>query len=103
MAIVAKGGQIFLAGAGFLTGYGWTVSRWAERVGMSGGAGVMKTLLSTGLALAFGYALLLTALFWSCLPSTKGAGLRIVVAPTAFSVSALLGAMGMEAALRLVG
>lgn len=103
MGRIGKGSQIVLAGAGFLAGYGWAVFRWAARGGLPTGGDGARALLSTGVPLACCYALLLTVFFWPCLPSAKGAGLRVVVAPTAFSLSALLAALSMEFALRFVG
>lgn len=103
MGAVAKGGQLALAGVGFLVGYGWAVHRWAGRAGIPSELGAADTLLSAGLSLSLLYALLVGLLFHSCLPSGRSTGLRMVVAPTAFTVSAVLGALGMEAALRFVG
>ena len=103
MGLIVKGSQMVLAGAGFLAGYGWSVFRWAAREGLPAGGGETSALLSTGVPLACCYTLLLAVFFWPCLSSAKGGSLRMVVAPTAFTLSALLAALGMDLALRFVG
>lgn len=102
MTAVAKAGQVVLAAIGFLVGYGWAVQRWLQGAGMPASGETARVLLSTGLSLTCVYAVLLGVLFHSCLPSGREGGLRMVVTPTAFTLSAVLGALGMEGALRLV-
>lgn len=103
MSVLEKGSHAVLAGAGFLTGFAWAVFRWAERSDVPRDAETIRTLLATGGPLSAGYAVLLALLFWPLLPSSRGAGLRMAVAPTAFALSAILGAVGIEAALSFVG
>ena len=96
--------QVITAGAGFLAGYLWSVARWAGAAGSAAGrAGLLGSAAGWGVLLALAYAVLLGGLFWPWIPSSERGGVRIVVAPTAFSLSFLLGVFGIQAALWVLG
>jgi hypothetical protein len=96
--------QVLTAGAGFLAGYLWSVARWAgAAVGPRAEGSVLGSAAGCGVLLALAYVLLLGGLFWPWIPCPKRGGLRIVVAPTAFTLSFLLGAVGIQAALWALG
>lgn len=92
------------AAGGFLAGYLWAVVAWARQVGMGTGAAAMGTFVTGGLFLAAVHAGLVAALFTPAghRPWDVG-GLRIVVAPAAFTLSFVAGSVGIRLALRLIG
>ena len=101
MKAVGRAVQVASAGLGFFVGYFWAVSRWA-----GGDSGIAQELLrsaaTAGAAVSVLYALLLAGLFWARIPAPKLRGLRIVISPAAFSLSCVLGAVGMQGALWLL-
>ncbi|GAB4272008.1 MAG: hypothetical protein Kow0092_26960 [Deferrisomatales bacterium] len=97
MCWLGKVVQALSAGAGFFAGYLWAVQGWAGSG--SGGAAVTRAALADGVLLAALYTGLLSGLFWPCLPVPRTSGLRVVVSPASFTLSFLLGAGGMWAAL----
>ena len=103
MNTVGKILQTATAGAGFLVGYGWAVLRWGV-VALGHDAPVRwAEWLVWGAALSTVYALLLGGLFWPWIPTARTGGLRVVTSPVAFTVSFLVGALGIQAALRALG
>lgn len=93
--------QLVTAGAGLLVGYLWGVLRWGGFLSAQGPRSV-GGVAEGGALVALVYATLLGGLFWSWIPSGERGGIRMVVAPTAFTLSFLLGAVGIQSALWLL-
>lgn len=104
MILGAVGGacRAAAAGGGFLAGYLWAVVAWARGAGMGPSASDMGTFVAGGLFLAAVHAGLVGTLFAPARRRAPG-GLRMVVAPAAFTLSFLVGCVGIRLALRLVG
>ncbi len=99
---VGKAFQVVMAGGGFFAGYVWGVARWAGGTGQLPDPLVRSSLLPGGF-LAGLYALFAVTLFWPWIPVPKVSGLRAVVFPVVFSVSLVAGALGIQAALWVLG
>ncbi len=101
MGTAARFARVATGGMGFLAGYLWAVARWAQ--GLPSGGEILGAALVPGLALSAWY----TALFvWVCGlgEGMEGPrGLRVVVAPAAFTVSFAVGAAGIRWALGWAG
>ncbi len=97
MGMTVRFARVVTGGMGFLSGYLWAVARWAR--GFPSGGDLLGAALLPGLVLSAWYAVLFV---WVC-GMGKGAegpgGLRVVVAPVAFSVSFVIGAAGIRWAL----
>jgi hypothetical protein len=102
MGAVSRACRVAAAGGGFLAGYLWSVVNWARAAGMAAGPAERGTFVAGGLFLAALYAVLLGTL-WGPPETARAPGLRIVVAPAAFTLSFLAGALGIRLALGLVG
>jgi hypothetical protein len=70
---------------------------------MVAGPAEMGTFVAGGLFLATLHALLLGVFLAPPLAPSRALGLRVVVAPAAFTLSFLAGAVGIRVALALVG
>ncbi len=93
--------QLATAGAGFLAGYGWAVSRWAGEVHA---ASLLKAAVGPGLAVSGLYVGVLACVLWGRAPARPAVtGLRVVVSPAAFTGSFVVAAAGLSGALALVG
>jgi hypothetical protein len=95
--------QTATAWCGFLAGYLWVVHRWGKGWGLGESPVLGRTFVGWGLVLSTVYAVLLAGLFWPILPSPRTSGLRMVVSPTAFTLSFLLAALGVSWALGAMG
>jgi len=102
MKAMGKLCQTIAAGGGFFLGFLWGVSVWAAGAA-SGGESLVREALAPGGFLAAGYALVLASLFWTVLPSPRLVGLRAVAAPAAFTLSLLVGFLGIRGTLWLLG
>lgn len=103
MDAVSRTCRAAAAGGGFLAGYLWSVMSWARAAGLAAGAAERGTFVTGGLFLATLYAVLLGTVWGPPTASARVQGLRIVVAPAAFTLSFLAGALGIRLALTLVG
>ena len=95
--------QLLTGAAGFLTGYLWGVTRWARTWGGASEAFLLRSSLGWGVMLAVAYGLLAGVCFWPWIPAQAKLGVRIAVAPTAFTLSFVVGASGILASLWLMG
>lgn len=94
--------QITTAGMGFLGGYTWAVTRWAGEVGRPAEL-LLPSAVPAGVGLAVLYSVLLWGLFGPWIPIPRSGSLRVVVSPTAFTLSFAMGAAGIHGALCLLG
>ena len=102
MRAIGEAIQAATAGGGFFAGYLWGVIRWSGGAGQSA-APLVRSAVLPGALLAVFYGALFVLLFWPRLPTPGVSGLRAVVFPVVFAVSALAGAFGIHAALWVVG
>ena len=97
MGMTARLARVATGGMGFLAGYMWAVARWAQ--GLPSGGDILGAAVVPGLVLSAWYSVLFV---WVCglgngMESPRG--LRVVVAPAAFSASFVIGAAGIRWAL----
>ncbi|MBI5015073.1 MAG: hypothetical protein HZB55_06225 [Deltaproteobacteria bacterium] len=103
MGSVSRVCRAVAAAGGFLAGYLWAVVGWARGLGMTAGPAEIETFVAGGVFLATLHALLVGAFFVPLTPPSRALGLRIVVAPATFTVSFVIGALGIRWALGMVG